>query len=330
MCVCAAAVMGVCSCSDSEDEKVIDKKVALILPSGKSIARWTDDAKYLSEALGKNGYEAKLFTAEETLEGAAEQVKQIEEAIKAGYTHFVITAIDHNAINNSGLLQANQNCDFICYDRMIMDNDAVDYYVTCDLAKVGEMQAQYLLSSYRASGKETMTIEYFAGPATDKNAAIYFESAANLFYGKDFLSVPSNKKSYSEVSLDSWTADAAKAEMLNRITKTGVIPDFVLAPNDNVADGIISALIDKECTTFPFITGQDLTAEAKKNIKEGKQSMSIYKEYKKLAENAAMVVSSFILGNPASTDNTFNNGVKEVPVKYSDITLVTKDNVDQY
>ena len=84
MCVCAAAVMGVCSCSDSEDEKVIDKKVALILPSGKSIARWTDDAKYLSEALGKNGYEAKLFTAEETLEGAAEQVKQIEEAIKAG------------------------------------------------------------------------------------------------------------------------------------------------------------------------------------------------------------------------------------------------------
>ena len=329
MCVCASLVLGVCSCSNDDDSKETDKRVALILPSDKTVDRWGKDAAYLSDALKLYGYEVKLYTADETVEGASLQVKQLEEAINAGITHFVITPIDYNTINNSKLLQNNQNCDFICYDRMIMDNSAVDFYTTCDPNKVGSMQALFLLQYIHAVSLP-MEIEYFAGPETDKNAALYFNSAYSLLSAEESLKVPSGKKTYKEVALPSWSAEDAKVQMQNRIREFG-IPDLILAPNDNVAEGIINALEEANCTEFPIITGQDLTSEAKQNIIDGKQAMTIYKEYEDLAKNTAMVVNNFILGkSPVITGKTFNNGAKEVPTMYSSITLVTKDNIDNF
>lgn len=325
MCVCAVLALGICSCSKNND--VVDKRVALILPSGTTLPRWADDAKYLSQALSSYGYNAKLYTAEETQNGANEQVAQIKEALKDGITHFVITPIDFKTINESGVLQSNQKCNFISYDRMIMENEAVDFYVSCDPEKIGTMQAQFLLQNFRASGKTSMTIEYFAGPSTDKNSSVYFNSAVRLLREQTALTVPSGKKTYEQCALPSWSTEDAKAEMLNRLEENGA-PDMVLAPNDNVAAGVISALIEKGYNTFPVITGQDLTEQARANIKAGRQAMTIYKENDELARAAAMVVNSFILGSTVSTGKIFNNGVKDVPAIYSSITLVTKDNID--
>ena len=330
---CTMMVLGFSSCSDDDNdgsEKKSDNKVALIFPSGKTVSRWADDAKFLKDALISYGYEVKLYSdAEETQEGAELQVKQLDEALKAGYTHFVITPIDYKVINDSKLLQNNRDCDFISYDRMIMDNDAVDYYVTCDPYRIGEMQAQFLLQYFRASGSKSMAIEYFAGPETDRNASIYFSSAYSLLSSEQWLNVPSGKTAYKDVALQSWTAEDAKAEMLQRLEKNG-LPDLVLAPNDNVAEGVISAIEEKGFTKFPVITGQDLTSAAKANIKAGKQAMSIYKEYEELAKNAAIVVNSFILGNPVKTGKAFNNGAKDIPVFYSEATQVTIDNINKY
>lgn len=328
VCACTALMSGVCSCSDEKEDNPVDNRVALIFPSGNTVARWKDDANYLEDALKSYGYETKLYTAEEDEEGAIQQVGQIEEAIKTGYRTFVITPIDYNKINQSGLLQANQDCNFICYDRMIMDNEAVDFYATCDPVKIGAVQAQFLLNHLHSTGNKKLSIEYFAGPATDRNAVLYYESAYNLLYAAKDIKSLSGKMTYKEVALPAWTAEAAKAEMIARYNDS--IPDLILAPNDNVAEGIISALEEKGCSRYPIITGQDLTEAAKKNIMNGKQTMTIFKENEVLARTAAMVVNSYILGSPIRTGKTFNNGKKNVPAVYSDITLITIDNVSYY
>lgn len=330
-CVCCAAMaMTICSCSNSDDNEGGNEKVALILPDGATVSRWADDAKYLTNSLKSYNYEVQLFTAPENEQGAAQQVQQIENAIKAGFKNIVITAIDYEAINKSGLLEANQDCNFICYDRMIMDNDAVDFYTTCDPSKIGEMQAQFLLEKI---GIDKLKIEYFAGPKTDKNAVTYFNSAYNLLKNSsEMLDVPSGKTSFESVSLKSWSSEDARIEMANRLEATKTVPDLILAPNDNVADGIIKAIEDSKLTflTYPVITGQDLTDAAKSNIQSGKQAMSIYKENADLAETTAMIVNGFISGKPVKTSQTFNNGKKEVPVKYTNFTLVTINNIGKY
>lgn len=85
------------------------------------------------------------------------------------------------------------------------------------------------------------------------------------------------------------------------------MPDLILAPNDNVAEGVIKALEARwlGINEFPVITGQDLTEAAIANILARKQTMSIYKEYEDLAETTAMIVSCFISGKPVVTGKTF-------------------------
>lgn len=318
-----------CSCSSSSNEDIKKEKVALLLPSGTMVSRWAVDANYLKNALLRYGFDVNLYQAEESANGAKEQVKQIKEAIDAGCGTLVITPIDYSVINEDGILEANQNCNIICYDRMIMENPAIDFYTTCDPSKIGEMQAQFLLN---VAENNNMEIEYFAGPKTDKNALTYFESAYGLLGANESFTVPSGKKSYSEVALASWSAEDAKNAMAERLNGKSSLPDLILAPNDNVASGIIEAIEESKLFTgtYPVITGQDMSDEAKNNIKAGKQAMTIYKEYEDLAETTAMVVSCFISGKPVITSNTFDNGRVKVPAKYTSFTLVTVHNIGQY
>lgn len=320
------------SCNQDDDN--VKEKVVVMLPSATITPRWADDAAYLKKALEFYGYEVVLYTAENTTEGAVVQLDQLKKAIADGISHFVITAIDYSVINESGVFEANPKCDFICHDRIIYDNSGVDFFSSCDQSKIGLMQAQFLLQNFRASGKNSMTIELFAGPSSDGNALLYYEGAYKLlkpYIDNGSLILKSGKKTYNEIALSSWTTEAANSEMTSRLLsyEAGKAPDMVLAANDNTADGIISAIIDHGFDgQFPIVTGQDNNTKARENIANGHQGMTINKELEEMAYNTAMIVSSFVSGNPAKSLNLVNNGVKDVPTIYSSLTLVTKDNLD--
>jgi putative multiple sugar transport system substrate-binding protein len=330
----AVLIFSLFSCSKDDDNTPVKEKVAVMLPSASITPRWADDAEYLQNALEFYGYEVVLYTAENTSEGAVEQVEQLRQAIADGISNFVITAIDFALINESGILEANPKCDFICHDRIIYDNAGVDFFSSCDQSKIGLMQAQFLLQNLRASGKGSMTIELFAGPSSDGNALLYYEGAYELlqpYIDNGSLIIKSGKKTYNEVALSSWTTEAAESEMASRLLsyEAGEAPDMVLAANDNTAEGIISAIIDHGFDgQFPVITGQDNNTTARQNIANGYQGMTINKELEEMAYNTAMIVSSFVSGNPAKSLNIVNNGVKEVPTIYSSLTLVTYDNLE--
>ncbi|MEN6452695.1 MAG: substrate-binding domain-containing protein [Prolixibacteraceae bacterium] len=322
------------SCTKDNDNDSKKEKVAVLLPSASITPRWADDAKYLQKAIEYYGYEVKLYTAENTAEGAVEQVGQLRQAIADGITNFVITAIDYALINESGILEANQDCNFICHDRIIYDNAGIDFFSACDPSKVGVMQAQFLLQSFRASGKSPMTIELFAGPLSDGNAILYYEGAYGLlkpYIDNGSLVVKSGKKTYNEIALPSWTTEAAENEMASRLLNSyaaGEAPDMILAANDNTAAGIINATVAHGFKgQFPIVTGQDNNATAKQNIANGRQGMTIDKGIEEMAYNSAMILNSYISGNPAKSLNLVNNGAKEVPTIYSSLTLVTIDNL---
>jgi putative multiple sugar transport system substrate-binding protein len=322
------------SCSNDDDTDPAKVKVAVMLPSATITPRWADDAEYLQDALESYGYEVVLFTAENTHDGAVEQVEQLRQAIAGGISNFVITAIDFALINESGIFDANPKCNFICHDRIIKNNAGVDFFSSCNPSKIGVMQAQFLLQNFRASGKESMTIELFAGPSSDGNALLYYEGAYELlqpYIDNGSLIVKSGKKTYNEIALPSWTTAAAESEMASRLLsyEDGEAPDMVLAANDNTAAGIINATITHGFDgQFPVITGQDNNTTARQNIANGRQGMTIDKELEEMAFNTAMIVNSFISGKPAKSLNLVDNGLKEVPVIYSSLTLVTYDNLE--
>ena len=172
-----------------------------------------------------------------------------------------------------------------------------------------------------------MTLEILQGPATDNNAKDYYDGAMELlqkYIDSGKLVVKSGKTAYNDVMADSWNVEDEKKAMKDRLSSyaEGECPDMVLAAADNAAQGAIEALDEAGITNMPIITGQDNSAISQAYIKSGKQTMTIDKNLKDMANNTAMIVHSLMTNAPIHTSQS----VAGIPVIYSKITVMTQDS----
>ena len=321
----AAVVLLALACTKDNGSK--NQKVAVLLPDASVIDRWATDKANLETVMGKYGFNTTFYVAPETAAGAVQQMDQLRDALKGGAKYIVLTAIDYQKINESGLLEQYPDVKVVCHDRFVLDNPRIAYISSTDTKEIGRMQAMFLLNHFHSSGAASMTIEFLEGPDTDINAKDYFDGAMELlkkYIDSQQLVVKSGKKEYSQVKADSWdTADGRKA-MQDRLTSyvAGKGPDMILAANDNLAQGAIEALEEAGVSVMPVITGQDNTATAQANIKSHKQTMTIDKNLKDMAYNTALIVNSLVSNSPVQASQSISG----IPVFYSKITLMTIDS----
>ena len=143
--------------------------------------------------------------------------------------------------------------------------------------------------------------------------------------GDGKLVVKSGKTAYNDVKADSWDVEDCKKAMKARLSSyaAGERPDLVLAAADNAAQGAVAALEEASIINMPVITGQDNSPASQALIKSGKQTMTIDKNLKDMANNTAMAINSLINNTPITGSQT----VAGIPVIYSKITVITKDNL---
>ena len=322
------------ACSSDDDDETKDFKaqeVAVLLPDASVIDRWATDRKNLETVMGKYGFNATFYTAPETAEGALQQVEQLRKVIEDGIRYVVLTAIDYEKVNASGLLEQHPDVKVVCHDRLVLDNPYIAYISSADTKEIGRTQAIYLLSRYRSSGKATMTIEFIEGPETDLNAKGYYDGAMEVlrtYIDDGALTVKSGKKDYAQVNTDSWSASDGKKAAQDRLGyyAEGQRPDMILAANDNLAQGAIEALTEAGITDMPVITGQDNTLMAQNNIKKGMQAMTIDKNLIDMAYNTALIINSLLSGSPVQSPWSIAAGTVNIPAFYSKITLMTIDS----
>ena len=324
-----AVMTGLTACSNTDDDgNNQQKQVALLLPDNSRIDRWGTDLKNLEEAMATHGIKTTSYVAPETAEGAAQQVEQLKKAINDGMKYIVLTTIDYKKINESGLLEQHPDVKVICHDRFVFDNPRIVFFSSANTKEVGRTQAQFLIDRFQASGKASMTLEMIEGPATDCNAKDYYDGAMELL--KEYIDngkmiVKSGKTAFNDVMADSWNVEDCKKAMKARLSSyaTGECPDLVLAAADNAAQGAIEALEDAHITNMPIITGQDNSPASQAYIKSGKQTMTIDKNLKDMANNTATVVNNLIMNTPITGSQT----IAGIPVIYSKITVITKDDL---
>ncbi|SET19315.1 D-xylose transport system substrate-binding protein [Salinibacillus kushneri] len=105
--------------------------------------------------------------------------------------------------------------------------------------------------------------------------------------------------------------------------------DAVIAANDGTAGGAIHALSNEGLAGNVPVSGQDAELSALQRIVQGTQTLTIYKPIKLLAENAAELAIQLTNNDTINTENTINNGMKDVPATLLEPTTVTKDNIDE-
>ena len=292
-------------------------KVGVSMPT-KDLQRWNQDGANMEKQLKEKGYDVELqFAANDV----TTLVNQFETMIINGCKVLVISAIEGDSLGTVLAQAKEKGVKVIAYDRLIMNTDAVTYYATFDNFDVGVKQGQYIESQLGlASGAGPFNIELITGDPGDNNARFFFDGAMSIlqkYIDNGKLVVKSGQTSFDQVATQSWSTENAQNRFDAIIAANyadGTQLDAVMASNDSTALGVANALVNYT-GKYPIITGQDCDIANVKNMINGKQAMSVFKDTRTLAQKTTEMVDAIIKGGepPINDTKTYDNGKFVVP-----------------
>jgi D-xylose transport system substrate-binding protein len=249
----------------------------------------------------------------------AVQTKQAENMLTKGVD--VLIVAPHNGEIAASIVEAahRRGVPVIAYDRLIRNSD-VDLYISHQVERMGEMQAEYALKN-KPKGNYVL----IGGSPTDYNALLLRKGQMNILE-------PAVKrgdiKIISQQFAREWKAEEALRITEDALTRTGNKIDAIVASNDGTAGGAISALEAVNLAGKVLVTGQDAQKDAVQRIAKGTQSMTVYKQIQPLAFGAVDAAIKLARKEPLDTKETINNGKKDVPAILLAPLAVDKNNLD--
>ena len=349
--VCFAAGCGLVSDKGADDPATgsgEDLQVGIVLPA-RDEPRWIQDEASFTSILGDAGFTSEVLFSQGS---SAKELSNVETLIEKGIDVLVICAQDANAAVEAVETAHDAGVKVICYDRLVTDTNAVDYYVTFNSYDVGVQQGQYLIDAYE--GQTGVPLYLYSGATTDNNAFIFFAGAWSVLsaavaegeftlancdaitpYAGQVLDVTADRAVLSDVLgtiTTNWDYNAAKslAEANLIYADASLKGDCaVLAPNDGTARAIADAFSADPDVASYVITGQDCETASLGYICSGLQSMTIWKNTAQLASTTCDMVNAILNGNEPSASTTYNNGTIEVPSNETAITVITIDNISE-
>jgi D-xylose transport system substrate-binding protein len=278
--------------------------------------RWQRDKSLVEQRCKEVGAQCEVLVADGS---DATQINQAESFLTKGVD--VLIVAPHNGQVAASIVEAahKQNVPVISYDRLIRNAD-VDLYVSHQVVKIGQMQAQYALD-HAPKGNYVL----IGGSQTDNNALLLTEGQ------KQVLQPAVDKgqiKIVTEQYAREWLASEALRIMEDALTKNNNDIQAVVASNDGTAGGAISA-IPPQLVGKILVTGQDASLDAVQRIVQGSQTMTIYKPIQPLAFAAVDSAIKLARGEKVDAKDKINNGKIDVPALLFEPMVLDKNNVMQ-
>lgn len=113
--------------------------VGISMPT-KSLERWNRDGSYLQEQFEDAGYGVQLKYADNDTN---QQNNDIQAMIADDVDLLIVAAIDGETLSQTLADAKDADIPVIAYDRLIMNTDAISYYVSFDNYTVGVLQARH-------------------------------------------------------------------------------------------------------------------------------------------------------------------------------------------
>ncbi len=281
------------------------------------LERWQRDRDLFTARAKELGAEVLVQSADGN---DSVQVRQAENLLTQGVD--VLVVVPHNGEIAASIVESakRQKVPVLSYDRLIRSSD-VDFYISFDNVKVGELQAKYLLD--RTPRGNYILI---GGSPTDNNAQLFRRGQMNILN-------PAIKSGDIKIVADQWSKDWLPSEALshteNALTQAQNKVAAVVASNDSTAGGVVQALEEQKLAGKVLVSGQDADLAACQRIVAGTQSMTVYKPITPLATKAAEIAVALAKHQPVESNNKVNNGSKDVPSYLLEPIAVDKNNIVQ-
>lgn len=279
-----------------------------------NVERWAQDTTFFIQNVNKLGGKVICLSANGSSDKQLEQAKQL---IDRKVDVLVILPVDLQKASEIVRLANQASISVISYDRLIQEAN-VNYYVSFDNVKVGQLQADYIKNRLQKGN-----VALIGGASIDKNSFLLQFGQMGIL--QPYIERGDIKVVYNKM-VKAWSFEEGYNAAKDCLAKNKV--DAIICGNDLLARGAIKALQEKGLAGKVLVAGQDADSQARENIIQGLQTMSVYKSIEDLASNAARMAMDLAKGNTIFyATYTVNNGAKLVPSLLIDPISVNKGNI---
>lgn len=299
----------------------------VLLPDSASSARWeTDDRRFFEEAFDAAGVDYNIVNAEGD---PVQQQSQAEQAIADGAK--VILLVNLDSASGAAIINIAREggAQVIDYDRLTVEGDGADVYVSFDNVAVGATMAEFVEPAIDALGISPVKLALLNGGPTDNNSGLFKEGyTTNL----DARVAAGEWEVVADEDTPDWDNQEALRIYEQMLVANNNEIDATFAANDGLANSVISARKAAGLDPIP-LSGQDATVAGMQNVLSGWQTMSVYKAIKAEAGAAAAVALALLNGEEVSSVTgdwsliDIDNGTNMVPYVALVPVGVTADNM---
>jgi D-xylose transport system substrate-binding protein len=295
--------------------------ICVLLPDPKSSVRWeTQDRPALVAAFRK----ARVSYVINNANGDAQrQRSQADQCLGSGAKVVILVSLDPGSSIAIEAAARAQGAQVIEYDRQVKGGTAA-IYISFDGRQVGVLQGRGVVAGLKAKGlynKKPVVAELHGGQ-TDNNSFLFkggYESVLNPLYKNGTF-----KKGPQQFTPD-WDNQKAGTIFEQMLTRTRNNIQGVAAANDGLANAVVVALKARKLKPIA-LSGQDATEQGVQNIISGWQTMTVWKDTRKLATASALAAIALSRGQKPKTTGTVDNNGKRLPAYIIPPVSITKAN----
>lgn len=277
--------------------------------------RWESDRDFLIAKVQELGGTVKVKIAEND---ASKQLAQAKELLANGVDVLIVVPVDQFAAAEIVKEAHTKNVKVISYDRLIK-NSKLDFYVSTDNVKIGELQASYLIR-IKPVGKYAL----IGGAKADNNSKFLYLGQMNEL--QPLVERGDIKIVYNEFT-EAWDENEGYVHA-QKILKNTKDVDAIIAGNDAIARGVMKALREAGKEGQVLLAGMDADLYNLQEIVAGHQTCTIYKPYEKMAATAAEIAMKLAKCEDCEkTFQTISNGEMLVPSVFHDGMVVNRENL---
>jgi D-xylose transport system substrate-binding protein len=305
-------------------KKSASADICVLLPDPKSSVRWeTQDRPALVAAFKK----AKVSYVITNADGSAQKQKtQADQCLANGAKVVILVSLDKGSSIAIEAAAKSRDAKVIEYDRQVIGGSAA-IYISFDGKAVGVLQGKGVVAGLKKLGtysKKPVVAELHGGQ-TDNNSFLFkggYESVLNPLYKNGTL-----KKGPQQFT-PGWDNQKAGTIFEQMLVKTSNNIQGVAAANDGLANAVVVALKAHKLKPIA-LSGQDATEQGVQNIISGWQSMTVWKDTRKLATASATAAIALARGGVPKKTGVVKNGSKLLPAYIIPPVAITKANYKQ-
>jgi D-xylose transport system substrate-binding protein len=261
-------------------------------------------------------------------DGSAQKQKtQADQCLANGAKVVILVSLDKGSSIAIEAAAKARNAKVIEYDRLVIGGSAA-IYISFDGRAVGVLQGKGVVAGLKANGKYSKkpVVAELHGGQTDNNSFLFkdgYESILNPLYKKGtFVKGP-------QQFTPGWDNQKAGTIFEQMLVKTNNKIDAVAAANDGLANAVVVALKARNLKPIP-LSGQDATPQGVQNIISGWQTMTVWKDTRKLATASANAAIALAKGQkPKQTGTVAYGSGKRLPAFIIPPVSINKTNYKQ-